>query len=275
MRGRHRRGAVPRAFVRREWDRAQRADAAELDEAEHRWLVMYRPGSRRFHAIATGTGLAPMIVEARTSEELRELMRDAELPELPGLSPAAGAPKNPSPHLRQGAPMTTPDDPRTASWDLPCEPAIVSKARSMVHGACRDWGVPPVLIDDLVLVVSELLGNAVVYGRPPIRLELWARGEGLCARVTDHGPEDPRFLESGLDSVHGRGLPLVQALADRWGVVTKHDGTGKTVWAMWRWPSRRPAPTQAADLTALVPRPRPASDPAGLPRLVGEGTGPI
>jgi anti-sigma regulatory factor (Ser/Thr protein kinase) len=126
----------------------------------------------------------------------------------------------------------------------------------MVTGTCRGWGVPPALADDVVLVTSELLVNAVVYGRPPIRLALWATGEGLCVRVTDRGPENPRRLGGGLDAVHGRGLTIVEALADRWGIVATPDGAGKTVWAMWRWPSRRRDSADATDLAALIPKPR-------------------
>ncbi|WP_248963010.1 ATP-binding protein [Sphaerisporangium perillae] len=137
--------------------------------------------------------------------------------------------------------IATPDGLRTVCWDLPCEPSIVGKARSMVRGTCRSWGVPPQLADDLVLVVSELLGNAVVYGRPPVRLSLWATTEELCVRVTDHGPEDPRRLDLSPEAIHGRGLAIVEALSDRWGVVHSADetGTGKTVWAAWQWCGER------------------------------------
>ncbi|MEU9887844.1 ATP-binding protein [Sphaerisporangium sp. NPDC051011] len=157
----------------------------------------------------------------------------------------------------------SPNGLRTVCWDLPCEPAIVGQARRVVRDTCNGWAVPAELADDLVLVVSELVGNAVVYGRPPVRLSLWSTEEDLCVRVTDHGPEDPRRLELSLEAIHGRGLTIVETLADRWGVVHTSDD-GKTVWAAWRWPSRPPDVARSVGLTTMIPRPRGEGDPPGL-----------
>ncbi|WP_262850388.1 ATP-binding protein [Sphaerisporangium corydalis] len=136
---------------------------------------------------------------------------------------------------------------RVGCWDVPCRPASVSRVRRMVRDTCRIWDVPGRMADDLVLVVGELLGNAVVYGRPPVMLSLWSTGEELCVRVTDDGPEDPRRLDLGPAAPHGRGLTIVEALADRWGVARAPGGTGKTVWAAWHRPAAVvPAPTASA-----------------------------
>ncbi|MEU8267562.1 ATP-binding protein [Sphaerisporangium sp. NPDC049002] len=82
-------------------------------------------------------------------------------------------------------------------------------------------------------LTSELLGNAISYGAPPIRLSMWATAGDLYIRVTDHGPGEPRCLDLGLDAVHGRGLVIVASLACDWGVKPTSDGLGKTVWARW------------------------------------------
>ncbi len=101
----------------------------------------------------------------------------------------------------------------------------------------------------MVLVVGELVANATVCGEEPIRLPLWSMVRGVCVRVTDHGSERPRKLSLGEDASHGRGLAIVEALADRWGVVPlKADGDGKTVWAAWEV-SRPGAAVGCADLT--------------------------
>ncbi|MFC4533882.1 ATP-binding protein [Sphaerisporangium dianthi] len=138
---------------------------------------------------------------------------------------------------------------RTVCWDLPCDAAVIGGARSMVRGTCRGWAVPEEVTDDIVLVVGELLGNAVVHGRPPVRLSVWATEEELCVRVTDHGPEDPRRLHLSPEAIHGRGLAIVEALADRWGVVHTADetGTGKTVWAAWRRTRTAPGASRAQE----------------------------
>ncbi|MFC7382514.1 hypothetical protein [Sphaerisporangium rhizosphaerae] len=79
-------GGVPPGPVRpRSWDLPQRAAAAQLDQREPAWFISYGVGSRRFLAIASWH-TSPLLVEATTVHELRELMRDAELEAA--LSPA-------------------------------------------------------------------------------------------------------------------------------------------------------------------------------------------
>jgi len=70
--------AVPQADCRWRWDAAQRTAAARLDRVERAWTVLYGVGRRRFYAFAQRTTDEPLIVEAATVEELREMMRPAE-----------------------------------------------------------------------------------------------------------------------------------------------------------------------------------------------------
>ncbi|MFC7382843.1 hypothetical protein [Sphaerisporangium rhizosphaerae] len=77
---RRRQGVVEPAGSRpHQWDPAKRAAAAQLDQIEPGWHVFYGPGTRRFAAIALWPVPDPLRVEAYDVEELRELMRDAEL----------------------------------------------------------------------------------------------------------------------------------------------------------------------------------------------------
>ena len=95
------------------------------------------------------------------------------------------------------------------------------------------------LLGDVVAVVAELVGNAVRHARPlpgdVVRVAWRVRSGGVRqsveVRVTDGGgdPHAPHPRTAGLDSVDGRGLAIVSALADRWGV--EHDGIGQSVWA--------------------------------------------
>ncbi|GII87905.1 hypothetical protein Ssi03_58950 [Sphaerisporangium siamense] len=86
-RGRHRVGAPSVPIAPRRWDVAERAAAALLDRMEPGWFVTYGVGSRRFAAIAVWSTPVPLMVQAATIEELRDLMREAELdPARPGLS---------------------------------------------------------------------------------------------------------------------------------------------------------------------------------------------
>ncbi|MFC7387078.1 ATP-binding protein [Sphaerisporangium rhizosphaerae] len=144
----------------------------------------------------------------------------------------------------------TPPGLRTVCWDVPHDPAVLSKVRGMVHEALTTWNLTGIA-EDVVLAVGELLGNAVTHGAPPIRLSLWVGTGEFCVRVTDHGPGRPRRLDLAADAVHGRGLAIVAALADDYGVTPTPDGTGKTAWARWRFPS------QTATLTATIALPPP------------------
>ncbi|MFC4531548.1 ATP-binding protein [Sphaerisporangium dianthi] len=282
--GQHRRGTVEQRVVPKGWDAAERATAEHIDQLEPTWAVWYGVGSRRFYAVATWPAPVPLMVEARSADELRDLMREAEVTSLTSrdIDPRPRVrwqPMNPgrTPKLTalspQGASMIeTPDGLRTVSWDLPHELAAVGKARHMANEVLIAWDLAH-LADDVVLVIGELLGNAISHGAPPIRLSLWSTSGELSVRVTDHGPGTPRRLDLGLDADHGRGLPIVAALAGDYGVIPLADGPGKTVWARWK---TRPAPSREARSTPerLIPRPRTPMDPAMPPPVTGNGHHP-
>ncbi|MFC9491354.1 ATP-binding protein [Streptomyces hydrogenans] len=98
------------------------------------------------------------------------------------------------------------------------------------------WGVPQDVTERAQQVVAELAANAVLHGRVPGRdfrlgLRLEAGTGVLRIEVTDaRGERLPAAVPSG-GGDGGRGLPLVAALADRWGVSPAPPG-GKTVWAV-------------------------------------------
>ncbi|GGK85616.1 hypothetical protein Sme01_38800 [Sphaerisporangium melleum] len=146
---------------------------------------------------------------------------------------------------------------RTACWDVAHDPAAVSGAREQVKEVLTTWGLDD-LADDVVLVVAELLSNAIRHGAPPIRLSLWGAAEDLCVRVTDHGEGRPRQLPTNTEAVHGRGLPIIAALAHDFGVVPHSTGPGKTIWARWPLTDGPPRTTVAAQIS--IPRSRPAPE---------------
>lgn len=100
--------------------------------------------------------------------------------------------------------------------------------------------VPRRLLDDVVAVAAELVGNSVRHAEPlpggVVRVAWRLRrpaGSGrntIEVRVTDGGaPSTPEVRHAGPDAVDGRGLTIVTALSDRWGV--ERDGLGQSVWA--------------------------------------------
>ncbi|CAM5673204.1 MULTISPECIES: SpoIIE family protein phosphatase [Streptomyces] len=115
-----------------------------------------------------------------------------------------------------------------ASWELCDEPSVVSLARRYTTGQLSVWGLDEAAFTT-ELMVSELVTNAIRYGRPPLRLRLIHQGRTLISEVYDASDTAPHMRRARIFDEGGRGLLLVAQLADRWG--TRHDRIGKTVWA--------------------------------------------
>ncbi|PIB07935.1 protein phosphatase [Streptomyces sp. HG99] len=115
----------------------------------------------------------------------------------------------------------------TAHWEIPADPAAVSKAREWTARQLTMWG-----LDDLLfateLIVSELVTNAIRYGRPPIDLRL-IRHDVLVCEVTDSSGTQPRLRRASTTDEGGRGLFLVARLGARWGC--RHGQNRKTIWS--------------------------------------------
>ncbi|MFB7509319.1 ATP-binding protein [Streptomyces broussonetiae] len=104
-------------------------------------------------------------------------------------------------------------------------------ARLLAATQLRDWGIP---LEDAEHIVAELAANAASHGRVPgrdFRLTLYVVGATLRIEVTDtRGDCLPGVHPVAPDAESGRGLLLVDALADRWGVA-EGPTPRKTVWA--------------------------------------------
>jgi anti-sigma regulatory factor (Ser/Thr protein kinase) len=87
------------------------------------------------------------------------------------------------------------------------------------------------VVGDILVVATELVTNAYLHGRSPVRFELFAPHSGAPLRmeVGDAGPGTPHTEHPGVTTFHGRGLLLVGKLAASWGVIRTADS--KTVWA--------------------------------------------
>ncbi|GAA2643173.1 ATP-binding protein [Streptomyces vastus] len=107
----------------------------------------------------------------------------------------------------------------------------VRLAREFTREALTDWAVAE-RSDDVLLCVSELATNAVLHGVPPgrgFRLRLALDTGGVVRiEVHDSGPGEVRFPDACTEAENGRGLLLVAALADKWGVGERDPG--KIVW---------------------------------------------
>lgn len=110
----------------------------------------------------------------------------------------------------------------------------IPRVRGFVGAALRDWGAAA-RSDDVLLCVSELATNALLHGVPSgrgFRTMLWLEHEHgglLRVEVHDSGAGAPRMAVADDDAESGRGLLLVETLADKWGVGERNPG--KVVWA--------------------------------------------
>ncbi|MFD1310407.1 ATP-binding SpoIIE family protein phosphatase [Streptomyces kaempferi] len=118
-------------------------------------------------------------------------------------------------------------DCQVATWDVDADPAEVARVRASVSEQLTTWGLEE-LDFTAELVVSELVTNAIRYGRPPIQLRL-IHDRTLMCEVADAGSTTPHLRRARVFDEGGRGLFLVAQLTEHWG--TRHARGGKTVWA--------------------------------------------
>ncbi|WP_159026559.1 ATP-binding SpoIIE family protein phosphatase [Streptomyces vietnamensis] len=114
-----------------------------------------------------------------------------------------------------------------AGWDLASDSREVGRARTLVTEQLHAWDLAD-LEFGTQLIVSELVTNALRYGKPPIQLRL-IRDEGLTCEVTDGSSTSPHVRHAAETDEGGRGLYMIAQLADLWG--TRYHDRGKTIWA--------------------------------------------
>ncbi|MFE5260630.1 ATP-binding SpoIIE family protein phosphatase [Streptomyces coelicoflavus] len=117
----------------------------------------------------------------------------------------------------------------TATWRLPARDDAAVRARALVSALLRQWRTRDGTRDSVLLLVSELVTNAVRHAGGPITVRLIRDGPGLLCEVGDTGNGRPRLGRAGLLDDGGRGLHVVHRLTTRWGV--RWTETGKVVWA--------------------------------------------
>jgi anti-sigma regulatory factor (Ser/Thr protein kinase) len=134
---------------------------------------------------------------------------------------------------------------------LPYAPSSVGVARRRLGADLRAHGIPETTVTDAVLVLSELLSNAIRHGQPLPGAQVqvaWTLNSGtLELAVSDGGaPSPPQPTLPSPSSPGGRGLGIVEHLSSRWGYHNTNQGI--TVWALLpasrarttsrRWPRR-------------------------------------
>jgi len=119
-------------------------------------------------------------------------------------------------------------DAATRWLDLPSAVTAARTARGEIAGFLRDCGVDVAVIDDAVVIVSELVTNAVRHAGPDghsgLRMECTFDPPRIRLQVCDDGQQGTRSLHDQ-GAVGGRGLSIVAALADSWSIERAARGT--------------------------------------------------
>jgi anti-sigma regulatory factor (Ser/Thr protein kinase) len=142
---------------------------------------------------------------------------------------------------------------------LPADARAAGLARAAVRERLRGWGMDD-LVDVVMLLSSELVTNALLHTNSSPRLGLVREGADVRLTVVDDSPVAPLRRQHGLTAMTGRGLELLEKLADDWG-WTSDDG-GKAVWALVRGTLPTPAPAHEHE-EHLTDRPEETPSPLG------------
>jgi anti-sigma regulatory factor (Ser/Thr protein kinase) len=117
---------------------------------------------------------------------------------------------------------------REASVHLGPGVSSLGEGRRFVAKTLREWNVDEATIEPVMLVANELVANAIVHAHSAPVLSLEGTGADLFVRVADDAGSLTVARRTTPGDDGGRGLMLVEALSDRWGVDA--NDSGKSVW---------------------------------------------
>ena len=111
-------------------------------------------------------------------------------------------------------------------WTLRAHPEDIRTARRLVVNAITDLALE--VVETVELLISELATNCVLHAETEFTVRLSRTHDSLRIEVSDQGCGELEVLVPESTDPHGRGLQIVAALSEAWGV--KPSGVGKTVW---------------------------------------------
>lgn len=196
-------------------------------------------------ALVLGAVVAGLVVMTAAALPLALVLGAAVLTLVSGvgtrLRHGAGWRRDRRPPVRSGVGR---DDPGTATEDGPggeprmhwstrweSDPPVhaVPHTRERVTAVLAEWGLTGEPVEPTLLVVTELLSNAIDHAHGPVLLSVERSDETVHVEVRDATPDPPRLRPPDPTRARGRGVHLVEALSLRWGWTP--DPPGKIVWA--------------------------------------------
>ncbi|WP_390899257.1 ATP-binding protein [Streptomyces mirabilis] len=133
---------------------------------------------------------------------------------------------------------------------FPADPGCAQQVRRVISAHLRYWRRSS-LSDAVLLATTEAFANAVTHGsRTPgdlITVAMENSNVQLRVSISDEAPGRLPIVPSGTDSLaeSGRGLALIEAFTDVWGVKPADEGLGKTVWFAFNTAAEATEPTPA------------------------------
>jgi len=118
--------------------------------------------------------------------------------------------------------------PSQRRWTV-VEAAQLAGLRAQLRHLASVWALPDDCVDALVMIVNELVCNAIDHARTACEVTVRHTASLVRVLVSDGSTVPPRIPPHDVTAPRGRGLQMVKALADRWGWTARHHG--KTVWA--------------------------------------------
>jgi hypothetical protein len=152
----------------------------------------------------------------------------AGLPVWPNLAEACAA-------------LGDPDDTQYLSLDLEPVVGAARRSRELVTEACGRWDLVE-LAGPACIVVTEMVNNVVAHAHTPMTVLLARRGDSMSVAVRDESATVPKFTGPvAPTSYGGRGLLLIDSVAQRWGSLPLSGG--KVVWAVLQSEQELPSST--------------------------------
>lgn len=147
---------------------------------------------------------------------------------------------------------------REAWLTLPADLSSAAQARRFLRDALAEWGLDRYDIAG-AQVLTELATNAALHARTAYTVHLRVEPDALLIEVSDSSPIRPTLRRYGPEATTGRGIALVEAMSQAWGVES--GPTGKTVWCRVAADDHGPGLTGDADPTVAPRRRTPGRAP--------------